>query len=102
MRATRMLKAFRLGLVAIMAALGMSIHTAGQTIDAPDTKLGTVVGTVLDTNGDPIPGATATLQGTDVNDRQTIVTSENGFFQFRNVKTGVSHRVSVTAKDFSG
>ncbi|HTJ86052.1 MAG TPA: carboxypeptidase-like regulatory domain-containing protein [Terriglobales bacterium] len=97
-----MLKGFRLGLLAIMASLGASIHTTGQTIDAPVAKLGTIVGTVLDTNGDPIPGATATLQGTDANDRQLIVTSENGFFQFRNVRTGVSYRVSVTANDFSG
>jgi hypothetical protein len=97
-----MLKAFRLGLIAIMAVLGASICTTGQTIDAPDAKLGTIVGTVLDTNGDPIPSATVALQGTDVNDRQTIVTSENGFFQFRNVKTGVSYQVSITAKDFAG
>src|ERR1700758_4353062 len=91
-RATRMLKALRLGLIAIMAALGASIHTMGQTIDPPNAKLGTILGTVLDTNGDPISGATATLQGADVNDRQVIVTSENGFFQFRNVKAGVSYR----------
>lgn len=97
-----MLKRLRSGFVFItVVILGLAVSTSGQTIDPPDVKLATIVGTVLDVNGDPVPAATVVLDGADTNDRETVVTAENGFFQFRNIKPDIPYKISVTAKNFS-
>jgi Carboxypeptidase regulatory-like domain len=75
---------------------------SGQNIQAPALKLGNIIGTVTDVNGDPVPNSTVVLKGADDNDQHTVVTPDNGFFQFHDVKPGVPYEISVSAKDFAG
>jgi hypothetical protein len=65
-----------------------------------NTKTGSVLGTVVDTSGDPVPDATVVLQG-PAGDRLTVVTRDDGSFAFHNVKAGIAYQVTVTAEGFA-
>ena len=85
-------------LVAIL--LAVPIFVAAQSSPTTDAGSGTIVGTVTDVNGDPVPNSTVILNTSD-GDRRTIVTPENGFFEFHDVKPGVPYEITVSAKDFA-
>lgn len=82
-------------------ALALSAITYGQSVQATENKSGNILGTVTDTNGDPVPNATVELRNPVTSDRRTIVTPENGFFQFNDVEPGVSYTIDIHAKDFA-
>ncbi len=64
-------------------------------------QTGIVMGTVTDVNGSPIPGATVALQGSGAEELGSVATSENGFFEIRDVQAGVPFHVSVNSLGFS-
>ena len=98
-----MLRYFRSGFeVATVVALVALIQATAQDFRPPDRMPGTIVGTVVDVNGETVPGATVVLRDVDANKDSAVVTSENGFFSFLRVKPGIPYQVSVTAKDFAG
>ncbi|HZB87746.1 MAG TPA: carboxypeptidase-like regulatory domain-containing protein [Terracidiphilus sp.] len=72
--------------------------------DAPtaqvDEQSGQLSGTVTDTNGDLVPGATVVLDDGDAADRQTLAANDNGAFSFAGVKPGLPYRVTITAPGF--
>jgi Carboxypeptidase regulatory-like domain len=88
---------------AIVVAICLTpfLRAPAQTVQTPELQLGRVIGTVIDVNGDAVTGATVLLTGPDPNDHRTIVTPENGFFQFDAVKPGVPYQVSVSADGFA-
>ena len=67
---------------------------------APDAGPAELNGTVTDTNGDLIPGATVALNGPDPSVHQTQVANDSGFFQFAGLKPGGPYHVTVTANGF--
>jgi hypothetical protein len=52
-------------------------------------------------NGDPVPNATVNLETSENENRHTVVTPENGFFEFHDVKPGTPYQINITAKDFA-
>jgi Carboxypeptidase regulatory-like domain len=72
----------------------------GQQLVAPDPQPAHVAGTVTDTNGDLVPGATIVIQ-TPSQDSRSTVANDNAFFQFNNVTPGIGYQVSVSAKGFA-
>jgi len=60
-----------------------------------------VVGTVFDVNGDTVSGATVVLKGLDGNNGRTLVTSDNGFFSFQSVNSGIPYQIIISAKNFA-
>ncbi|MGB2603263.1 MAG: carboxypeptidase regulatory-like domain-containing protein [Candidatus Sulfotelmatobacter sp.] len=66
--------------------------------DAPKPQTGIIVGTVTDVNGDTVPGATVALESPE--DPRTVVTNDNGFFEFNAVEPGTYH-VTVSAGGFA-
>jgi len=85
------------------AALGMalvlSFPALGQISQAvPRTAI--VMGTVTDVNGDVIPNATVVLKEVESNDPRTILTTENGMFEFHDVTPGIPYQLSISAKDY--
>lgn len=97
-----MLTLSRFSFTALVAiALVVPINVSGQGIQARKQNLGSITGTVTDVNGDPVPNATVLLKRTDSNDSRTVVTLENGFFEFQDVKPGVPYEMSVSAKGFA-
>src|ERR1700693_4384429 len=80
-------------------AVVLSLPALGQiTRAAPRTA--TIMGTVIDVNGDVIPNATVVLKEVEGNDPRTIVTTENGMFEFRDVTPGITYQLSINADDF--
>jgi Carboxypeptidase regulatory-like domain len=88
----------------LAAAVGMVLVLFFSALDqisqaAPRTAI--VMGTVTDVNGDAIPNATVVLKNVESNDPRTIVTTENGMFEFHDVTPGITYQLSITAQDFS-
>jgi hypothetical protein len=97
-----MLTLSRLALATVaIIALAVPMHLVGQTASPQELKLGGIVGTVTDVTGNTVPNATVVLQGPDSTDRRTVVTGDNGFFQFAQVKPGTTYQITVNAKDFA-
>jgi len=82
---------------ALAVALVLCMLSSGQNNQGP-SRTATVMGTVTDVNGDALPGATVVLREIVGDDPRTIVTTENGLFEFQDVKPGTSYHVSVAAQ----
>ena len=92
---------FSIGLVFVVSvAVAFSIPLTGQSVQAIGAKGASIVGTVTDANGDTVSQAAVQLQGPDSRDGQTIVTSQNGFFEFQGVTPGLLYQITVRANDF--
>jgi hypothetical protein len=81
--------------------LVFSICAHVQSVAGTEPRPGTLVGTVTDVNGDPVPNATVALEAPKGGDRRTLVTRENGFFQFSDVKRGTPYQINISAKGFA-
>jgi Carboxypeptidase regulatory-like domain len=86
-------------ILAIALAFSLSVH--GQSVQGAEPRPGKLVGTVTDLNGDTVPNATVVLKATDGSDPRSIVTSENGLFEFQDVKPGIHYQLSISARDFA-
>lgn len=84
-------------LLAIFAACLTLPLARAQQVKAPQPQTGSITGTVLDVQDDPVP-ATVTLTGPNV--RQTTATNDEGFFAFKNLPAA-AYRLTVTAKGFA-
>jgi hypothetical protein len=69
--------------------------------DAPGLQPGIIVGTVVDVNNDPVPGATVFLQGPMLKGSRTLVTNDNGFFEFDGIEPGSGYHVAISAEGFA-
>lgn len=61
---------------------------------------GAVSGTVLDVNGDLVPGATVALDSPQSGDHREVLAGDNAQFVFSNLTPGVPYNLSVKAKGF--
>jgi hypothetical protein len=86
--------------VAVATVFALSLTLQAQSVQATETKPATVIGTVTDTNGDTVPGATVVLKSSE-QDRRTVVTQENGSFEFHDVKPGIPYQIGVSANQFA-
>jgi Carboxypeptidase regulatory-like domain len=87
-------------LVMVTISLILSPRAPAQTAQPPQVQLGRVMGTVTDVRGDAVVGATVVIAGPEKVDRRTVVTNENGFFEFDHVKPGGPYQIIVTAAGF--
>src|ERR1700747_2400785 len=69
----------------VTVGLVLAVPVLAQNIETPEAKPGNIVGTVTDVNDNTVPGATVVLESSVSSDRQTVVTDDNGFFQFRDI-----------------
>jgi Carboxypeptidase regulatory-like domain len=73
----------------------------GQSVPTTGVRPGTIVGTVTDVNQDTIPDATVILQGPGNSDRRSVAANDNGYFEFHDLKPGLSYEVSISATGFA-
>jgi len=94
---------FCIRLAAVVAiALALSALTpAQQDGQMSEPQCGRIMGTVVDVNGDAVTGATVVLGGPEATDRRTVVTVDNGFFRFDDVKPKTSYQVVISAEGFA-
>lgn len=76
----------------VVGLLVLTLTGAGRV--AAQTSMGTVDGTVTDTSGAVVPGATVTLTNTATNVQTVRQTNQNGYYVFVGVRPG-SYEVTV-------
>jgi hypothetical protein len=83
--------------------LGVSVAAAGaaQQISAPQPQTGTIVGTAVDVNGDPVPGAVVNLNGPLAADHTQAVANDNGFFEFDHLRAQAPYHITVSSNGFA-
>lgn len=86
----------------VVIALALSLLAPAQAAQTSEAQSGQIMGTVIDVNGDAVTGATVVLGGPETTDRRTVVTDDNGFFKFVDVKPGVPYQVVISAEGFEG
>src|ERR1700758_3085633 len=90
--------------IGLLITLGGGLTLVGpasaQSTEAPNTKTGSIVGTVFDSNNDTIPNATVVLQR-PVGDPLTVVTVDDGSFAFHDVTPGIAYQITVAAEGFA-
>jgi hypothetical protein len=99
--APNLLKSVHIVSLSLLTALVLVCPAPAQNIASTEELPGSIAGTVLDPNGDPVPGASVILQGSTPHDIYTGLVSDNGFFELRNVKSGVTFRVTIHAQGFA-
>jgi hypothetical protein len=95
------LRRLNIDLGAILAvAFVLSALASGQNNQAAARTV-TVMGTVTDVNGDAIPNASIVVKEVEGNAPRTIVTTDNGLFEFHDVTSGITYQLTITAEGFS-
>ena len=98
---TDLLKAPQFFLIFMGLALVWAAPTLAENAPTPEERPGSIAATVTDPNGDPVPGATVVLQGPGSSDFYTAVANQNGFFELRDVRSGIPYRVMIHADGFA-
>ena len=87
-------------LIALAGGLILVVPASAQSTEAPNTKTGSILGTVVDSNNDTIPNATVVLHK-PAGDPLTVVTEDNGSFAFHGVTPGIAYQITVAAEGFA-
>jgi Carboxypeptidase regulatory-like domain len=75
-------------------------RVSAQSIAPASTTTGSIRGTVVDVDGDPVPNATVVLQAPAANPL-TVVTQDDGTFAFHEVTPGTAYEITVAAEGFA-
>jgi hypothetical protein len=84
----------------ILVAIAMAAPLAAQDVNLPKPETGHITGTVTDVNDDVLSGATVILEGPVLGSPRTVVSDDNGFFDFNDLVSG-TYTVSIKAKGFA-
>ncbi len=96
----RFLKLTQLLVLVALGGVMVAVPVSAQSVEAPNTKTGKILGTVVDTSDDPIPGASVFLQG-PTGERLTVVTKDDGAFVLDQVPAKITYQVTVAAEGFA-
>ena len=86
---------------AFIFCVSVTVVAVAQEFSAPEPQTGTIIGTVVDVNDDPVPGANVVLDAPSLRDHTHAVTNNNGFFVLDHVRPGVSCHVTISAGGFT-
>ena len=87
-------------LIVVTSGLTLAAPASAQSTAPPNTKTGSILGTVVDSEHDTIPNATVVLRE-PVDDPLTVVTKDDGSFAFHDVTPGIPYQITVTAEGFA-
>ena len=87
-------------LIALAGGLILVAPASAQSNETPNTKTGSILGTVVDSNNDTIPNATVVLQN-PAGDPLTVVTKDDGSFAFHDVTPGIAYPITIAAAGFA-
>jgi len=99
-RLASLLKRAYVSLLFVVGALILVVPMSAQSFETAGPITGNILGTVVDTSDDPIPGAKVVLQG-PAGDPLTAVTKDDGSFALEQAPTGVAYQITVTAEGFA-
>jgi len=84
---------------ALAVGFVLSFPALGQ-ISQQAPRAATIMGTVADVNDDVIPNATVVLKEVEGKAPRTILSTENGMFEFHDVTPGITYQLTISAKDY--
>ena len=84
----------------VLLSLWAAATLAAQQVTTLEQKSGAILGTVLDLNGGVVPGASVDLDGLAPGESRSLLTSDDGSFQFTGVAAG-THHIVVHADGFA-
>ncbi len=84
----------------LTVVLLFSVVCGAQDANPTQTAVAHITGTVMDVNGDTLSGATVVLRSPAIAEPLTLISDDNGFFDFKQLAPGIYH-ITVTAADFS-
>jgi hypothetical protein len=87
-------------LATAFVSIMLDVVAFGQQLSAPDPQPARIAGTVTDSNGNIVPGATITI-ATPTQASRSAESNDAGFFQVDSLTPGTGYRVTVSAKGFA-
>ena len=88
--------------ISCFLALCFSVFVASaQEISAPEPQRGIILGTVTDVDDAYIPGATLVLDGPAATDHKTVVSDQQGDFEFTGLRPAVKYQLTVRMNGFA-
>jgi len=84
----------------VLSGVVLVAPMSAQSFETANTTTGSILGTVVDTSDDPIPGAKVVLQGT-AGEHRTTVTKDDGGFAFDQALAGIAYQITVTSEGFA-
>jgi hypothetical protein len=81
----------------VASALLLTTQGLAQSTQQTQTQAGSVLGTVLDVNDNPVAGASVTLQASRPGTRRTVVANDGGLFTIGSVEPGIPYQVTISA-----
>jgi carboxypeptidase family protein len=89
--------------VLVLAAFTLRpiLPVLAQDMDRPEPQPGTIMGTVIDVNNDSVAGASVVLEAATPEVHHTATTTDNGYFEFHEVKPGASYHITIRARGFA-
>src|SRR5215468_244900 len=86
-------------LIALAGGWILVAPASAQSNEAANTKTGSILGRVVDSNNDTIPNATVVLQK-PVGEPLTVVTKDAGSFAFHDIMSGIAYQITVRAQRY--
>ncbi len=99
-RLASLLKRAQILVLIVLSGVILVVPMSAQSFETANTITGSILGTVVDTSDDPIPGANVILQG-PAGDPLTSVTKDDGSFAFHEAASGIAYHITVTAEGFA-
>ena len=87
-------------LILLAGGLILVVPASAQSTEAVNSRTGSILGTVVDSNNDAITNATVVLQE-PASDALTVVTKDDGSFTFHDVTPEVAYQITVAAEGFA-
>jgi hypothetical protein len=87
-------------LIALAGGLILVVPAFAQSTEAPNTRTGSIRGTVTDVGDDPVSDAAVVLHG-PAGERLAAVTKDDGSFAFHDVTPGIAYQITVAAEGFA-
>ena len=84
----------------ILAASALPTFLVAQDLVAPKPAKGRITDTVIDPNNEAVSGATVVLESPILRDPRSVVSADNGFFEFDDLDPG-TYTISINAKGFT-
>ena len=84
----------------VLSGVILVVPMLAQPFETANTITGRILGTVVDTSDDPIPGAHVILRA-PAGDHLKAVTKDDGGFAFEQALAGVAYQITVTAEGFA-
>ena len=95
-----LLKPAHLLLLFVLSGVILVVPVPAQSFKTANTITGNILGSVVDTTDDPVPGASVILQG-PAGHRLTAITKDDGGFAIDQAPAGVAYQITVTAEGFA-